>query len=68
MLGANIASLVVLVFVLALDLLGSLTSVYVLAVVMVAARAVFDPAEYASLPNTSAPQELLTALALTSGG
>ena len=42
MLGANIASLVVLVFVLALDLLGSLTSVYVLAVVMVAARAVFD--------------------------
>ena len=68
MLGANIASLVVLVFVLALDLLGSLTSVYVLAVVMVAARAVFDPAEYAYLPNICDDQELLTANALASGG
>jgi MFS family permease len=68
MLGANIASLVILVFVLALDLLGSLASVYVLAVVMVAARAVFDPAEYAYLPNICDDEELLTANALTSGG
>jgi MFS family permease len=68
MLGANIASLIILVFVLALDLLGSLTSVYVLAVVMVAARAVFDPAEYAYLPNICDDQELLTANALASGG
>ena len=68
MLGANIASLVILVFVLALDLLGNLTSVYVLAVVMVAARAVFDPAEYAYLPNICDDQELLTANALASGG
>ena len=68
MLGANIASLFVLVFVLALDLLGSLTSVYVLAVAMVAARAVFDPAEYAYLPNICDDQELLTANALASGG
>jgi len=51
MLSANVASLVVLVAVLVFGLLESLTSVYVVAVVMVAARAVFDPAEYAYLPN-----------------
>ncbi len=68
MLGANVASLVILVVVLAFGLLESLTSVYVLAVVMVAARAVFDPAEYAYLPNICDEQELLTANALASGG
>ncbi|MED5230751.1 MAG: MFS transporter [Candidatus Thermoplasmatota archaeon] len=68
MIGANLASLFVLVAVLSLDLLESLTSVYVLAVVMVAARAVFDPAEYAYLPNICSEEELLTANALASGG
>ena len=68
MIGANLASLIILVFVLYLDLLGSLTSVYILAVVMVAARAVFDPAEYAYLPNICSEEELLTANALASGG
>ena len=68
MIGANLASLIILVFVLSLDLLGSLTSVYILAVVMVAARAVFDPAEYAYLPNICSEEELLTANALASGG
>tara|TARA_B100001123_G_scaffold145568_1_gene168955 strand:- start:1250 stop:2521 length:1272 start_codon:yes stop_codon:yes gene_type:complete len=68
MILANLSSLFVLVTVLSLDLLGSLTSVYVLAVVMVAARAVFDPAEYAYLPNICNEEELLTANALASGG
>jgi len=68
MFGANIASLVVLVIVLVFNLLESLTSVYILAVVMVAARAVFDPAEYAYLPNICNEEELLTANALASGG
>jgi len=68
MLSANVASLVVLVAVLFFGLLESLTSVYVVAVVMVAARAVFDPAEYAYLPNICDEQELLTANALASGG
>ena len=68
MVGANVASFVVLVVVLGFDLLESLTSVYALAVVMVAARAMFDPAEYAYLPNICDEQELLTANALTSGG
>jgi len=68
MLSANVASLVVLVAVLFFGLLESLTSVYVVAVVMVAARAVFAPAEYAYLPNICDEQELLTANALASGG
>ncbi|MCP4852504.1 MAG: MFS transporter, partial [Actinomycetia bacterium] len=68
MFGANVASLVVLVIVLVFELLESLTSVYILAVVMVAARAVFDPAEYAYLPNICNEEELLTANALASGG
>jgi len=68
MLSANVASFVVLVTVLFFGLLESLTSVYVVAVVMVAARAVFDPAEYAYLPNICDEQELLTANALASGG
>ena len=68
MIGANLASLLILLSVLMLDLLGSLTSVYTLAVVMVASRAVFDPAEYAYLPNICDEDELLTANALASGG
>jgi len=68
MILANLSSLLVLVSVLSFNLLDSLTSVYVLAVVMVAARAVFDPAEYAYLPNICNEEELLTANALASGG
>ena len=68
MILANLSSLFVLIAVLLFDLLDSLTSVYVLAVVMVAARAVFDPAEYAYLPNICNEEELLTANALASGG
>ena len=68
MLMANLSSFVILVAVLSLDLLGSLASVYALAVAMVVGRAVFDPSEYAYLPNICDADELLTANALASGG
>ena len=58
MLMANLSSFVVLVAVLSLDLLGSLASVYALAVAMVVGRAVFDPSEYAYLPNICDADEL----------
>ena len=66
MILANLSSLFILVAVLLFELLNNLTSVYVLAVVMVAARAVFDPAEYAYLPNICNEEELLTCLLYTS--
>ena len=47
---------------------AGLGPVYGLAVVIVAARAVHDPAEYAYLPNICNENELLTANALASGG
>ena len=47
---------------------AGLGPVYGLAVVIVAARAVHDPAEYAYLPNICNENELLTSNALASGG
>ena len=53
MLSANVASLVVLVAVLVFGLLESLTSVYVVAVVMVAARAVLTPLSMPICPTSA---------------
>ena len=68
MISSNIASCIVLAIVLQLNLLGNLASVYILAVTMVAAKSIFDPAEFAYLPNICTDEELLTANALGSGG
>ena len=65
---ANVLSFVILIVVLLTGVLEGLLSVYGLAVVIVAARAVHDPAEYAYLPNICDENELLTANALASGG
>jgi len=68
MLGSNLLSFFILVGFLALDLMGSLLSVYVLAICLVVGRAVYDPAQTAYLPNVCTKDELLTANALVSGG
>ena len=69
MVFSDLASCSVLIIVLQFNLLEyGLVSVYFLAVTMVATRAVFDPAEYAYLPNICTDEELLTANALNSGG
>ena len=65
---ANVLSFGILIVVLLTGVLEGLVSVYGLAVVIVAARAVHDPAEYAYLPNICNENELLTANALASGG
>ena len=67
---ANVLSFGILIVVLLTGVLEDygLLSVYGLAVVIVAARAVHDPAEYAYLPNICDENELLTANALASGG
>ena len=65
---ANVLSFGILIVVLLTGVLDGLVSVYALAVVIVAARAVHDPAEYAYLPNICDENELLTANALASGG
>ena len=65
---ANVLSFGILIVVLLTGVLDGLVSVYALAVVIVAARAVHDPAEYAYLPNICNENELLTANALASGG
>ena len=65
---ANVLSFGILIVVLLTGVLEGLVSVYGLAVVIVAARAVHDPAEYAYLPNICDENELLTANALASGG
>lgn len=65
---ANVLSFGILIVVLLTGVLDGLVSVYGLAVVIVAARAVHDPAEYAYLPNICDENELLTANALASGG
>ena len=68
MLASNLLSFGILTAFLALDLMGSLVSVYLLAVSLVVGRAVFDPAQTAYLPNVCTEDELLTANALVSGG
>ena len=68
MITSDLAACVILVIVLQFDLLNNLSSVYFLAVAMVAAKSIFDPAQYAYLPNICSEEELLTANALGSGG
>tara|TARA_B100001121_G_scaffold303942_1_gene318681 strand:+ start:61269 stop:62513 length:1245 start_codon:yes stop_codon:yes gene_type:complete len=65
---ANGGSFVILVCFLSLDLLGNLLSVYALTSALVLARVLFDPAEYAYLPNICDEDELLTANAMGSAG
>ena len=65
---SDIAAFLVLFIVLQFDLLNNLSSVYFLAIAMVAAKSIFDPAQYAYLPNICNDEELLTANALGSGG
>jgi MFS family permease len=68
MIFSDLAACLVLLIVLQFDLLNNLSSVYFLAVTMVAAKSIFDPAQYAYLPNICNDEELLTANALGSGG
>ncbi len=68
MITSDFAACIVLGIVLQFDLLNNLSSVYFLAVAMVAAKSIFDPAQYAYLPNICTDDELLTANALGSGG
>ena len=68
MITSDIAACIVLAIVLQFNLLNNLSSVYFLAVAMVAAKSIFDPAQYAYLPNICTDEELLTANALGSGG
>ena len=55
---ANGGSFVILVSFLSFDLLGNLWSVYALTSMLVLARVLFDPAEYAYLPNICDDDEL----------
>ena len=48
--------------------ISSLLSIYIVTVAITASRALFDPAEYAYVPNICTKDELLTANAITSGG
>ena len=68
MITSDFAACIVLGIVLQLNLLNNLSSVYFLAVAMVAAKSIFDAAQYAYLPNICTDEELLTANALGSGG
>jgi MFS family permease len=68
MMISNLLALIALTTVVAFDLLNSLVSYYLLALVMVFAKSLFDPAEYAYLPNICGDNELITANALGSGG
>lgn len=68
MITSDLAACFVLGIVLQFDLLNNLSSVYFLAIAMVAAKSIFDPAQYAYLPNICTDEELLTANALGSGG
>jgi MFS family permease len=68
MICSDLVACLVLLIVLQFDLLNNLSSVYFLAVTMVAAKSIFDPAQYAYLPNICNDEELLTANALGSGG
>ncbi len=68
MLVSNVLSFVILSSFILLDLLGELYSVYLLAVLLVVGRAVYDPSQTAYLPNICTDDELLTANALVSGG
>ena len=60
--------LLILIAVLLTGFITSLTSIYLVTVAITASRALFDPAEYAYLPNICSKDELLTANAIASGG
>ena len=64
----NVWSLVMLVSALALGMLESLESVYLLGMAMVVGRAISSNAESAYVPNICTKEELLSANALSSGG
>ncbi|MBT4802168.1 MAG: MFS transporter [Euryarchaeota archaeon] len=68
MMLSNFISLFALVTVVSLDLLNNLFSYYLLALVMVLAKSLFDPAEFSYLPKICTNDELITANALGSGG
>ena len=65
---ANVFSFVVLSSFIAMGLMDSLLSVYILAMLLVIGRATYDPAQTAYLPRVCDEDELLTANALISGG
>ena len=65
---ANVFSFVVLSSFIAMGLMDSLLSVYILAMLLVVGRATYDPAQTAYLPRVCDEDELLTANALISGG
>jgi len=60
--------LIILIAVLMTGFMTSLASIYLVTVAITASRALFDPAEYAYLPNICSKEELLTANAIASGG
>ena len=68
MLVSNVLSFVILGSFILFDVLDELLSVYLLAMLLVVGRAVYDPAQTAYLPNICTDEELLTANALVSGG
>ena len=63
---ANVFSFVVLSSFIAMGLMDSLLSVYILAMLLVIGRATYDPAQTAYLPRVCDEDELLTANALIS--
>tara|TARA_A100001037_G_scaffold169074_2_gene151773 strand:+ start:25847 stop:27106 length:1260 start_codon:yes stop_codon:yes gene_type:complete len=64
----NVWSFIILVSALALGMLDSLESVYLLGMAMVVGRAISSNAESAYVPNICTKEELLSANALSSGG
>jgi MFS family permease len=64
----NVWSFTILVSALALGMLDSLESVYLLGMAMVVGRAISSNAESAYVPNICTKEELLSANALSSGG
>jgi len=64
----NVWSFIILVSALALGMLDSLESVYLLGMAMVMGRAISSNAESAYVPNICTKEELLSANALSSGG
>ncbi|MAE98338.1 MAG: hypothetical protein CL965_04505 [Euryarchaeota archaeon] len=64
----NVWSFIILVSALALGMLDSLESVYLLGMAMVVGRAISSNAESAYVPNICTKDELLSANALSSGG
>ena len=68
MILGNVWSFIILVSALALGMLDSLESVYLLGMAMVVGRAISSNAESAYVPNICTKEELLSANALSSGG